>query len=709
MSELATTDFFQRQDDARRNTVRLIALFAVAVLVLSLGTYVALAFTLSPDAVMFLLEPGRPFYFDWMLGLLALVCTGAFIFLGSAFKTSALKKGGSVVAESLGGQEVGPSNSDPLVRRLVNVVEEMSLASGVPVPRIYVLENEPGINAFAAGFTMNDAAIAVTRGALEQLTRDELQGVIAHEFSHVLNGDMRLNIRLIGVIHGILLMYLTGRVLLRVMFVGRRGGRSSSGRGGGGVVAIALAGLVLVVFGLGGVLCGRLIKSAVSRQREYLADAAAVQFTRNPDGLAGALKKIGGFDHGSALQASRAEEISHMCFGNVSEGGFSSLSSNLMATHPPLEKRIAAIDPSFDGSYKQLSADKKRARLGSGSQQSQAAMGLAAGGGSGASAGDGAGSNSGAGAGGADAMAQGMAVAVAAGGNDWSSTRRQLDYQMEADDVVGAVGETSPQRLVYCATLLDEIPRPLMQARGELMGAMATVYTLLLDQDAEERRKQAQMLQKYAEPGIIKESQKLWASVANLDREFHLPLMDLLVPTLRRMTEEQFQAFSAMVDRLIQADGKVTFHEFVLEKVVLHRLEMALHDPGRKVVQFHSFRAVRSDIENLLSCVAYVGHEDINTAKISFQEGRDRLPDKIRGSVQFRPRDRWTFPNVGASLDRLSAASPTIKKAVIDACAHCVMGDGQVVIEEVEMLRAVCETLDVPLPPFIPEATRRTG
>ncbi len=700
MSGRATTDFFQRQDDARRNTVRLIILFAVAVCVLSLGTYIALAFIIDPGALTFAVDPAQSFYVDFELLIWAVLVTGAFIFLGSAFKTSSLKQGGSVVAESLGGQEVTSTDSDPLVRRLVNVVEEMSLASGVPVPRIYVLEGEPGINAFAAGFTMNDAAVAVTRGALEQLTRDELQGVIAHEFSHILNGDMRLNIRLIGVIHGILLMYLSGRILMRVMFTGRRG-RSSSGGRGGGIVLVALAGLVLLVFGLGGVLCGRLIKSAVSRQREFLADAAAVQFTRNPDGLAGALKKIGGFSYGSDLKASNAEEISHMCFGRVSKGGISSLSGSLMATHPPLEKRIAAIDPSFDGSFKKLGADKQRARLGSesqvrgmqqGSAQAAGAMGLAGDSGSGAGA-----------------MAQGVAVAAAAGGNDWSSDRRELNYDMEADDVVGAVGETSPQRLVYCASLLDEIPRPLMDARGELMGAMAVVYTLLLDEDPEERRKQGKMLQKYADPGIIKESQKLWPSVGQLDQEFRLPLMDLLIPTLRRMTEEQFQDFSAMVDRLIQADGKVTFKEFVLEKVVLHRLMMALHNPGRRVVQFHSFSAVDSDIATLLSCLAYVGHDDINTAKMSFQEGRDRLPDKVRAKVKFRSREEWSFPNVGASLDRLSVASPAIKKAVIEACAYCVMGDGKVVVDEVEMLRAVCETLDVPLPPFIPEATRRVA
>lgn len=162
-----------------------------------------------------------------------------------------------------------------------------------------------------------------------------------------------------------------------------------------------------------------------------------------------------------------------------------------------------------------------------------------------------------------------------------------------------------------------------------------------------------------------------------------------------------------MVDRLIMADGKVTFQEFVLERVVLHRLEMALHKPGKRVVQFHSFSAVGSDISNLLSAMAYVGHEQIGPAKISFQEGVDRLPSKARSRIQFRRRDQWTFPQIGSSLDRLAASSPTIKRSVIDACAFCVMGDGKVILQEVEMLRAVCETLDVPAPPFIPRATRR--
>ncbi len=687
---IQSTDFFQRQDDARRNTTRLIVLFGLAIMGLSAGTYIALAMIFGySGANVKLVDP--------FLAVVSLVGTAAFILLGSAYKTSALSKGGSAVAESLGAVEVDASSPDPLRRRLVNVVEEMSLASGVPVPRIYVLENEPGINAFAAGYTINDAAVAVTQGCLQQLTRDELQGVIAHEFSHVLNGDMRLNIRLIGVIHGILLMFFTGRILVRTLGMGR--GRSSSSRGGGGVAALAIGGLVLMIFGYAGVLCGRLIKSAVSRQREYLADAAAVQFTRNPAGLAGALKKIGGYTHGSKITAANAEEISHMCFGNVKDGGFSSLSSKMMATHPKLEERIRRIDPSFDGNYVKLEAGSNAAVAGNIAGVSA----MAAGGGGGAQP---------ASSGGGGAMSQGTAVAMASaattrGGNDWSTDDRTLEYTVNADDVLQSVGEASPERLVYCATLLDEIPRPLMEARSNILGAIASVYTLLLDEDLEERRKQGQLLHKYCDPGVVDESRKLWPAVATLEQEFRLPLMDLLYPTLRRMTDDQFHNFSSMVDRLIMADGKVVLKEFIIQKVLMHRLELSLSEPKRKVVQFSAYAAVVGDMQFLLSCLADVGHDDINDAAASFDAGRDRIPAKYGQQIRFLPTDEWTFSQVGVALDRLATASPTIKKTVVDACAYCVMGDGVVTVEEIELLRAICESVDIPLPPFIPEATRR--
>ncbi len=237
----------------------------------------------------------------------------------------------------MGGTLVPADVQDPLRRRLRNVVEEMAIASGVPVPEIYVLEEESGINAFAAGFTPSDAAVAVTRGTLELLDRDELQGVIAHEFSHILNGDMRLNIRLMGVLFGIMVLGLIGRLIVRG---GHHTSIISSRRDRGAPVALVI-GLGLMVVGGIGVFFARVIKAGISRQREYLADASAVQFTRQSSGIANALKKIGGYSEGSLIKSADPEEVSHMLFGTGARF------CSLFATHPPLVARIQALDPSF--------------------------------------------------------------------------------------------------------------------------------------------------------------------------------------------------------------------------------------------------------------------------------------------------------------------------------------------------------------------------
>ena len=274
------------------------------------------------------------------LFLLAAVGTLAVIALGSGFKTLELAQGGSSVATMLGGRLVAPTTTDPDERKLRNVVEEMAIAAGVPVPQVYLLPEEQGINAFAAGHSTSDAVVAVTAGAVRLLTRDELQGVIGHEFSHILNGDMRLNLRLMGIVFGILCLAVIGRVLLYTR------SRSSKDKN-----PLPLLGLALIVIGWIGVFFGRLIQAAVSRQREFLADASSVQFTRNPAGLAARSRKIGGLSFGSKLEAAHAEEASHMFFGN----GMSESFFHLMETHPPLAERIRAIDPSFDGTFPPVS------------------------------------------------------------------------------------------------------------------------------------------------------------------------------------------------------------------------------------------------------------------------------------------------------------------------------------------------------------------
>src|SRR5437016_4331090 len=332
-------DFFERQEQAHHNTRLLVIYFSAGVALLIATVYLAVllifAGVSSRHPRYYRYDNDQPAISLWNPRLFFGVAIGTLsvIVLGSLFNTAELAQGGSVVATNLGGRLVNPSTTDPNERKLLNVVEEMAIAAGVPVPQVYLLPQERGINAFAAGHSTSDAVVSVTEGSIKLLTRDELQGVIGHEFSHILNGDMRLNLRLMGIIFGIVCLAVIGRILLQT-----RG--SSRDRN-----PLPLLGLALLVLGWTGVFFGRLIQAAVSRQREFLADASSVQFTRNPAGLAGALKKIGGLSYGSKLQAAHAEEASHMFFGN----GMGESFLHLMDTHPSLEERIRALDPAFDG------------------------------------------------------------------------------------------------------------------------------------------------------------------------------------------------------------------------------------------------------------------------------------------------------------------------------------------------------------------------
>ncbi len=337
-----SSSFFENQDAARRNTSRLVVLFALAVVAIDAMLY-ALAVVLTGGQVDRVTGQAELILDWWQPELLLQISllTLAVVALGSLYKISQLRAGGHVVAEALGGTPIPTDTRDREERKILNVVEEMAIAAGLPAPPVYVMEQEPGINAFAAGFSPSDAVIGVTRGCVRQLSRDEFQGVIAHEFSHILNGDMRLNIRLMGVLHGILLIGIIGYFLLRSSMYASIGRRNRDNSG----MAMLAIGFGLMAIGSVGTFFGTLIKASVSRQREFLADASAVQFTRNPLGIAGALKKIGGYQSGSLMQSPNAPESSHLFFSQGLRGGMQSL----FATHPPLDERIARLDPSWQG------------------------------------------------------------------------------------------------------------------------------------------------------------------------------------------------------------------------------------------------------------------------------------------------------------------------------------------------------------------------
>ena len=329
-------DFFEAQELRHKKTKWLILLYALAILFIVLGIFGALALVLrfsleASDNVV----PENNMQYPLLFAVVAAVNL-LIIGTGTLYKTSELRSGGQKIASLMGGTRIPSDTKDLAERRLLNVVEEMALASGVSVPPVYIMNDEPGINAFAAGFSPTDAVIGVNRGTIEQLNRDELQGVIAHEFSHILNGDMRLNIRLIGVLFGIQVLTMIGYFLIRAFgYGGHR--RSSNNKNGGQYMLIIFAvALAFLIFGSIGQLFARLIKASISRQREYLADAAAIQFTRYPEGIGGALKMIGSSATGSKVESPEGESLSHMFFAN----GLASHLGGFLSTHPPLVSRI---------------------------------------------------------------------------------------------------------------------------------------------------------------------------------------------------------------------------------------------------------------------------------------------------------------------------------------------------------------------------------
>jgi Zn-dependent protease with chaperone function len=431
-------DFFKEQDKSRTKTTQLIGLFILAVAAVVLAVY---AFAIL---IMFFDVARKPDFnpagFHWIqprLGFWVVSVTLLVIFIGSITKIIALAKGGSSVAENLDGRLINASTTDRDERRLINVVQEMALASGVPVPQIYILDREKGINAFAAGYSPNDAAVAVTRGCLIELSRDELQGVIAHEFSHILNGDMRLNIRLIGFLSGIMVLAHIGYLMLRSR------SRSSSRKGGGQTVLI---GLGLLIIGFVGQLFGRMIQAAVSRQREYFADASSVQFTRNPRGIAAALKKIGGFMTGSRIQSPNAGEICHMFFGKAIR--------TLFATHPPLTDRIYRLQPDFNGQFIPLTISHEEPELVATEPQKPEL----------------------------DAAMQPVA-----------------GFVIGADSVIKRPGNITPQDLNHSRQLLAAIPDTVKNELSDPLGSICVTCALLLEKDSTLKDRQIKSLQKVAE------------------------------------------------------------------------------------------------------------------------------------------------------------------------------------------------------------------
>jgi Zn-dependent protease with chaperone function len=650
-------DFFARQDQARRKTKWLVIYFVLAVISIIVMIYGAalLATGYAGSRHHYYAEQTQFALWNPQLFLAVALGTIAVVFLGSAYKTMALSGGGSAVAESLGGRPVASNTNDPNERKLLNVVEEMSIASGVPMPKVYVLEEEDGINAFAAGHTPSDAVVAVTRNCMTQLTRDELQGVIGHEFSHILNGDMRLNLRLIGILFGIFCIATIGRILLQM--------RSGSSRDKN---PLPLLGLLLLVIGALGVFFGRLIQAAVSRQREFLADASSVQFTRNPAGLSGALQKIGGY--GSVMESPHASDASHLFFAS----GFASPFFNLMATHPPLEERIRAIDPTWDGKFRRTSqaapgdedSGRKFASIRPGVPRPLPNI-------------------------------LGSVVGAAVFGSAGA-----VPSAIKPHGVLPNLGNPTPLHLKYAEDLRNALPDGLKAAVREPLDAAALIYALLLSRDESLRAKQLDELVGRTSRPVAEKVVALYPDVASTAAHARLPLINLALPALRQLDGSQFSQFSKTLEWLIDSDGEVDLFEFVVQKIVLRHLDPHFNGGGRPVVQYYTLKPLVTDCAVILSALANVGSEDPAEIARAFEAGAPFLHAPENSGLALLSAAQCGIEPLDAALNRLALAVPNIKRNVIEAGAQVVGADGVIQESEAELLRAIADTLDCPIPPL---------
>jgi len=636
-------NFFEHQEAARRMSRRLVVLFVLAVTAIVVAVNVVATFV-----YLGIFAPPLPRGFYLTNTLITLLMIGG----GTWWETARLAAGGEAVARMIGARRVDPSTRDLLERRLVNVVEEMALASGTPVPRLYVMENEQSINAFAAGHSLHDAVIAVTRGTLTRLTRDELQGVIGHEFSHILNGDMRLNVRLIGVLFGLLMLSMFGRFMLEL----GRGSRDSRG----GLAMLVVAGVALWILGYVGVFFGRLIKAAVSRQREYLADASSVQFTRNPDGIGGALRKIGGLtqpgEPGSVIRHPHAETLSHLFLGAAKP----SFVAGLFATHPPLAARIRRI------------YGRELPLLPAGELPLAEALRDAA----------------------ARPDADGpLPYPGAASAAAVSPLSALVSEPERGGQVVGAIGLAAVEGPAL-ARAMQRLPgeADLEAALVDTSQAQLVVLAMLIEKDKPFSGQQRQLV---AEAFGAEAAQKVDAFHELIQRQspgLRLPLLDRAGPTLLKLGASGRERLLLLVHSLVRADGRVTLHEFLLYTVLRRRIG---RDASRPVpIRFAGLEPLQADIGLVMSLLASVRlpehPERAYNAGLLLLAGID--PPRV-------PTEAIELDAVSRALDRLNQLAPLAKPRLIKACAAVAFVDGETHWKAASCLRTVCAALDAPLPP----------
>ncbi len=653
-------DFFASQELARRNSRKLVVLLGITLVCLIASIYVLVVAVIgfaSPKGT------SVPFDFGWinwpLLGLVGGLVS-AVVSGGSLLKIAELRAGGSKVASLLGGRRLQPGSRDPAEQRVMNVVEEMALASGIPVPPVYVLDDEPGINAFAAGHSIDDAVIGVNRGTIDQLSRDELQGVIAHEYSHILNGDMRMSLRMIGILHGIQVIALIGWAIIRSL---RYSSSGNSKEKGGGIALILAIGAGLLVLGSVGLFFARLIKASVSRQREYLADASAVQFTRNPAGIGDALKTIGLSSAHSTVKAGQAELISHMWFANMSGSGM----AGLLSTHPPLVSRIQKVEPGFNGDFGEWQRERSRRRERP--QEEPAKKPLS--------------------------KKQGFGLPGGFGDNIAGG------LPLDPSILIAAIGSPTDDDVVFSQLLVGKVPDQLLEAVRDVYQGCCVAFCFLLEPAGSPvRQKQLDQIAARHGVGTRDDTLALEPLVKSAEIRWRLPLFEIVQGALTAMSREQYLSFRETVLWLIEVDQQITLFEFFLQNHLLTHLDRHFGLRPNERVQFERLEQLLPETRLLLSMIARYSKDEGANAAAAFAAGVAELPAEVRSQFVFE-----TGPSklaaLNAAVKRLALAAPAVRKQVLTAAATTIAHDRQVNVAEAELFRALAESLDCPVPPVI--------
>jgi Zn-dependent protease with chaperone function len=643
-------DFFEHQDKARGFSGYLFVLFGLAVACIIGAIFCLFSFAVSTH------KEYAELAWTFELAIISGVSSIIVIFLASVFRISSLSQGGKVVAESLGGTRLNGNTRDPFARQILNVVEEMAIASGTPVPPVYLMDEE-GINAFAAGYSPRDAVIGVTRGCALKLNRDQLQGVIAHEFSHILNGDMRINIRLTGLIFGIVFLARIGRMMTNIGFIS--GGRRRSGKNeGGGLIVILGIGLLLIG-GIGGFF-GAMIRASVSRQREFLADASAVQYTRNPDGISGALQRIGGYTQGSTIKSPSAEEFSHMFF--------SAGISNLFATHPPLPIRIRRIEPNWKNTYPDTDKiTENTPRL----NQASAVAGFA--------------------------------------GSTTTSTRPKSSPQTSSAPPIEKGGNSHSaqtflkttqrldlEKLKQVRSLISSIPENLINQAKEPFSARCLLFAMLLDANNQTvLKKQLQMINLQGEKGTGSETEKIKPHLSKLNAEQKFVLVEETRPAIAELSSLQFSNFQTLIVQLIGADQSIDLFEWCLHKVIEFDFGKN-HSPRDQLHGRVSIRNRLPECSIILGALAHHGQDGADP-KPAFEEGFRALERNT--SIILPDKASCGLSSMDQALVRLNKLSAVGKRSLIDACARTIDHDGKTTEVEIQILRGISSALSCPLGP----------